>query len=140
MLLDPCARDAVDRAVAQFADKLVGVLAFGSYPRGAASASSDFDTLVVIDESLPLTRSLYRDWDAVPPGGSNRTLDPHFVHIPTLPSTGAGAWCEAAIDGVVLVERNGALTRHLAAVRAEIAAGHFIRRVVHGQPYWAVAA
>jgi predicted nucleotidyltransferase len=140
ILADPSARVAVERAVAQFADKLVGVLAFGSHARGEASAKSDFDILVAIDESIPVTRSLYRDWDATPRTALGQTLDPHFVHVPVARPITTGAWCEAAIDGVVLCEVNKALTRHLALVRAEIAAGHLVRRVVHGQPYWTVAA
>jgi hypothetical protein len=41
---------------------------------------------------------------------------------------------------VVLFERDGAVTRHLGAIRGEIAAGRLTRRSVHGQPYWTVAA
>jgi hypothetical protein len=143
LLIDEGARAAVERSLAQFSERLIGVLVFGSYARGNAAATSDVDLLVVVDSSIPLSRALYREWDADPPayfGIGALSIDPHFVHIPADVRTMPGAWCEAAIDGVVLFERDGALTRHLAAVRGDIATGRLVRRSVHGQPYWTVAA
>jgi hypothetical protein len=140
LLLDEGARAAIDRSLKQFSGKLLGVLVFGSYARGDAAATSDVDLLVVIDRAIPLTRALYREWDVAPPVWAERSIDPHFVHLPTDVRTMPGAWCEAAIDGVVLFEREGALTRRLAAVRGDIATGRLVRRSVHGQPYWTVAA
>jgi predicted nucleotidyltransferase len=131
---------SVERALALFEDRLVGVLAYGSYARGDAAPSSDVDLLVVVDPSIPLTRALYRDWDAAAPTWSERAVDPHFVHLSDHARTTGGAWCEAAIDGVVLFERKGAVTRKLAAVRGDIAAGRLVRRTLHGQPYWRAVA
>jgi predicted nucleotidyltransferase len=130
----------VERALALFEDRLVGVLVYGSYARGDAAPSSDVDLLVVVDSSIPLTRTLYRDWDADAPAWNGRAVDPHFVHLSGRARTAGGAWCEAAIDGVVLFEREGAVTRHLAAVRGDIAAGRLVRRSAHGQPYWTAVA
>lgn len=138
--VDDGARTVVDRLCAGLGENLVGVLVYGSCVRGEATATSDVDLLVVVDRTVPLTRALYRDWDVDPPAWDDRSVDPHFVHLPVDRRAMPGAWCEAAIDGVVLFEREGAVTRHLAAVRHEIASGRLVRRSVHGQPYWTVAA
>ncbi len=66
-------------------------------------------------------------------------LDPHFVH-PAEGMTFSGLWAEVAIDGQVLFDRCGWVHKHLIHVRRAIAAGRLVRRVVHGQPYWAEAA
>lgn len=140
LLIEDGAGVAVDRALALFDRRLVGVLVYGSYARGDATPASDVDLLVVIETSVPLTRALYRDWDAGSAAWNGRHLDPHFVHLPAHVRAVAGAWCEAALDGVVLCERDGALTRQLAAIRVEIAAGRLVRRSTHGQPYWTAVA
>jgi len=140
VLLEPGAAASVERSLAQFDALLAGVLVYGSYARGDATAASDVDLLVVVDSAVALTRALYRDWDAAPVEWEGRHVDPHFLHLPAGRRQAPGAWCEAAIDGVVLFERDGAVTRHLAAIRGEIAAGRLVRRSAHGQPYWTVAA
>ncbi|MCX6545144.1 MAG: nucleotidyltransferase domain-containing protein [Acidobacteria bacterium] len=140
LLIEDGAGAAVDRSLALFSERLVGVLVFGSFARGDAAATSDVDLLVVVDRSIPLARALYREWDIDPPAWGSRSIDPHFVQLPADVRAMPGAWCEAAIDGVVLFERDGVLTRHLAAVRGDIATGRLVRRSVHGQPYWTVAA
>ena len=67
-----------------------------------------------------------------------REVDPHFVHLPK-PGQATGAWGEAAVDGIVLHEREYAVSATLASVRREIAAGRLVRRIIHGQPYWVAA-
>jgi len=140
ILMEPGAAASVERSLAQFRTALAGVLVYGSYARGDATAASDVDLLVVVDSAIPLTRALYRDWDDAPAEWQGRHVDPHFLHLPVGRRPAPGAWCEAALDGVVLFERDGAVTRHLAAIRSEIAAGRLVRRSAHGQPYWTVAA
>jgi hypothetical protein len=51
-----------------------------------------------------------------------------------------GLWAEAALDGVVLFERGLVVSKRLAAVRRDIVAGRLVRRLAHGQPYWAAVA
>lgn len=126
----------VERALATFDDRLVGLVVYGSYARGDATPASDVDVLVVVDRSVALSRGLYRVWDSAPVRWGARAIDPHFVHLPSGGRSGAGPWAEAAIDGVVLLEHDGAVTRQLAATRGELAAGRLVRRTVHGQPYW----
>jgi predicted nucleotidyltransferase len=140
ILVECGAAASVERPLAQFGSALAGVLVYGSYARGDATSASDVDLLVVVDPAIPLTRALYRDWDVEPVEWQGRHVDPHFIHLPDDRRTAPGAWCEAAIDGVVLYERDGAVTRHLAAIRGDIAAGRLVRRSAHGQPYWTEAA
>jgi hypothetical protein len=51
-----------------------------------------------------------------------------------------GVWAEVAIAGVVVFERGRRISSRLVDIRHEIAAGKLVRRLVHGQPYWTVAA
>jgi len=139
-LTDDGASAVVARAQELLGAHLVGVVVYGSVPRGDATPASDVDVLLVVDDAMPVTREIYRKWDAAPVAWGSRPVDPHVVKLPEPARPSLGAWCEAAIDGVVLFERDGAVTRRLAAVRGDIAAGRIVRRSVHGQPYWAVAA
>ena len=119
--------------------QLVAVIVYGSWVRGEATAISDVDALIVVDPEVSLTRSLYRTWDKVPMTWHGRPVDPHFVHPPVGRIEG-GVWGEAALDGVVVFERDWQVSTELANIRRSIAAGRLVRRYVHGQPYWTVAA
>lgn len=132
------AADVVNRALAVAGDDVVGVIVYGSWARGSAGPGSDLDVLVVVDRKRELTRTLYADWDRAPLTWDGREVDPHFVH---LPKTGqaTGVWGEAAVDGILLFERELAVSAALAGVRRDIADGRLVRRTVHGQPYWVAA-
>lgn len=119
---------------------LIGVIAHGSWVRGEARASSDIDVMVVVDAGLPLTRGLYRDWDRATPTLLGRPLDAHFVHLPADPSHPSSVWCEIAVEGLLLSDRDGAIAGALIEVRRAMAQGRLVRRTAHGQPYWTVAA
>ena len=131
---------ALRRAVVLLGDALVGVVAFGSWVRGEAGATSDVDLLVVVDGQVALTRELYRRWDEGPVIWDGREVEPHFVHLPDPDAVTGGVWAEAAMDGVVVFERRLSVSRRLAAVRRHILSGRLVRRRVHGQPYWAEVA
>ncbi len=137
---DPGALAAVEAAGRVAGERLLGVVAFGSWARGQAGPDSDVDLLVVLEEGLPVTRELYRRWDLEPLEWNGHAVEPHFVHLPPVGRPGLGVWAEAAIDGLVLFERGFQVSRRLAAVRSEIAGGRIRRRTVHGQPYWVEAA
>jgi predicted nucleotidyltransferase len=119
---------------------LLGVIAHGSWVRGEARASSDIDVMVVVEPALHLTRGLYRDWDRETPTLLGRTVDAHFVHLPAVPSRPSSVWCELAVEGLLLSDREGTIAGALIAVRRAIAQGQLVRRTAHGQPYWTVAA
>lgn len=119
---------------------LIGVVVFGSWSRGEAAPGSDVDVLIVVDGSLPVSRALYRRWDADSVAWDGHAVEPHFVHLPAPDRRVAGLWGEVAIDGIVLFERGHRVSRRLAAVRRDIATGKVKRREVHGQGYWADVA
>jgi hypothetical protein len=119
---------------------LVGLALFGSAARGEMTASSDVDLLVVLAPGTELSRNLYRRWDdAVRPKASRRLrarLAAHFVTLPATVTDAGGLWCEVAVDGQVLVERDGLVSRFLRMVRDAMATGAVSRRLTHGHPYW----
>jgi len=131
---------AVAQAASLFGGSLRGVVAYGSWARGEAAAGSDVDLLVVLDEGVPLTRALYREWDQVPLEWAGRPVEAHFAHVPPAAHLAAGLWAEVALDGIVLFERGFGVSTRLAAIRRDIAAGRIVRREAHGQAYWTTAA
>jgi uncharacterized protein len=112
---------------------LIGVVLFGSMARGDSREGSDLDLLVVIRQSLPLTRSLYSRWDQrfAPDEGS-----PHFVHLPLDAMAAGSLWFEAAVDGIVLHDVDDEVARFLGSIRRLIASGKLTRRSAYGHPYW----
>lgn len=114
-------------------DSLRGVILFGSQARGESSASSDVDLLVVVSDTLELTREVYRRWDGICP---DRRLSPHFVHLPDSVSAAGSIWYEVALDGVILYARDQCASAFLQSVRRAIADGRLRRRYAHGHPYW----
>ena len=121
------------RAVA--GEALAAIVLHGSWARGEATPASDADALIVVDSRLPLSRDLYRAWDAQPIAWRGHRVDPQFVHLGVNGDI-SGLWAELAVDGIVVFERDWELSAHLARIRRRIAAGRLVRRVVHGQPYW----
>jgi hypothetical protein len=130
----------VERAAELFAERLIGVVAYGSWARQEMSDGSDVDVLVVLESGTPVTRALYRRWDERPIDWAGRSVEPHFVELPPDAAKAGGVWPEVAIDGIVLFEKGARLSACLAAVRRLIAAGRLVRRLVHGQPYWTEVA
>lgn len=126
----------VARAAEQFGENLVGVLVFGSWARGETVEQSDVDLLVIVGADVPIVRSLYHAWDAAAPTWEGRRLEVHFVHLPDVGEGPSGLWAEAALDGLVLFDRDFELSRRLIEIRKQIAAGAVRRRRAHGQPYW----
>jgi predicted nucleotidyltransferase len=118
----------------------MGVILHGSWSRGEARPGSDVDVLIVVDESVPLTRALYRAWDRQPISWENRPVDAHFIHVPRPLDRASGVWCEAAVEGRLLFDRRGGVEEALIAIRRAIAGGRLVRKHAHGQPYWTVAA
>ncbi|HEX7705176.1 MAG TPA: nucleotidyltransferase domain-containing protein [Thermoanaerobaculia bacterium] len=134
------APEAIANAARVASGALAGVAAFGSWTRGSLAESSDVDLLIVLDETRPIDRDLYRMWDEQPLTWEGHPVEPHFVHLPASGSAVSSVWAEVAVGGIVLFEREFAISRQLVAIRELIAAGRIVRRTIHGQPYWVEAA
>lgn len=140
LALEADAQALIARAADMLDDRLVGLVLHGSFARGDARQTSDVDALIVVETSIPLTRSLYRTWDSEPVTWGARPVDSHFVHLPEDPSQAGSVWCEAAIEGVVLIDPRGQVDAALRQVRRAIAVGRLVRKQVHGHPYWTKVA
>jgi len=120
--------------------QLEGVVLFGSAARGEMREGSDLDLLIVLRRAVRIARDLYSIWDAeiAPPVEPHypRT-SPHFVALPSDPASAGGLWLEAALDGVILWDPQLRVARILRLLRQEIAHGSLVRKLAHGQPYWA---
>ncbi len=130
------AAEVILRAVDSFADRLVGVIAHGSWARGDLADSSDVDLLIVVSDEVPLTRDLYRDWDQEPLRLDSRSVEAHFVHLPAAGDPISGSWAEVALDGIALLDPDLLIRRRLIEIRQRVAAGEVVRRTAGGQPYW----
>jgi len=115
---------------------LVGVVVYGSYARDELGVGSDVDLLVVLRADKPITRALYREREGEVSDWNGREIDLHFVHLPMPDDRVSGSWAEAAVCGIVLYERDLAVSRRLIGIRERIAAGRLTRRMSQGQPYW----
>jgi predicted nucleotidyltransferase len=116
-------------------ESLSGILLFGSTARGEGREGSDVDLMIVVGSELPLTRALYERWDQGIDGASSR-LSPHFVHIPDDEREAGSLWFEAAVDGIVLLDRGGRIARFLRTLRRSMAEGKLRRKSAYGHPYW----
>jgi predicted nucleotidyltransferase len=127
------------RAASQFGEALVSVIVYGSWARNELVGDSDVDVLLIVDDTVEITRDLYRNWDDDELSWYSRELDVHFAHAPRNAEEAGGMWLEAALDGAVLYDRDLRLSRTLAELRSLIASGKIARYHSHGQPYWVKA-
>jgi predicted nucleotidyltransferase len=127
------------RAASQFGEALVGVIVYGSWARDELAGESDVDVLLVVDDTVTITRDLYRTWDENALSWYSRELDVHFAHPPMSVEEAGGMWLEVAMDGAVLYDRDLRLSRTLGALRSLIASGRIARHHIHGQSYWVKA-
>lgn len=125
------------RARGILGDSLLGIVAFGSWTRGDESPSSDLDILLVADDGVPISRDLYREWDAEPPlSWHGRPGSPHFAHMRSGCDPVSGFWAEVALDGLVVFDPEWVVSRYLVTLRRRISDGEIERRVAGGRAYW----
>jgi hypothetical protein len=117
-------------------ESLLAVVLFGSVARGEPRGGSDVDLLIVVSSDLPLSRRLYQRWDERLAGEGSDPYTPHFVHLPAGVEQAGSIWFETAVDGVVLYDRGGRVSRFLGRVRRAMADGRLVRRRAYGHPYW----
>lgn len=114
-------------------DSLLGIVLFGSVARGESREGSDLDLLVVLNQDRALGRALYSTWDE---HFGTTHKSPHFVHIPGTATDAGSLWMETAVDGIILYDRGGTVSRFLGGIHRLMASGKLRRRFVHGHPYW----
>ena len=135
--LDEGAVAIVKRARAVLGESLLGIVAFGSWTRGDESPSSDLDILLVADDGVPISRDLYRKWDAEPRlSWHGHRVSPHFAHMRPGYDPISGFWAEIALDGLVVFDPEWVVSRYLVTLRRRISAGEIGRRVAGGRAYW----
>ena len=112
-------------------ENLHGIILFGSFARGTQNDNSDIDILIVIKNSLPLTRDLYRNFSF-----KNERISIHFAHLPMNGAEAGSLWLECAIDGKILLDSEASIQNKLREIRNYILSGKAIRKETHGQGYW----
>ena len=120
--------------------EIVGIILFGSVARGEATSESDFDLLIVLPSDQEINRNLYREWDKSVAAQASRLVDrvvnPHFVSLPSDIYAVGSLWFEVSLDGVILFDKMGDVSKALSTIRHRIAAGEIARHDSHGQIYW----
>jgi hypothetical protein len=119
----------------EFGPGLLGCVLFGSRARGEASDTSDADLLVIVRADIALRRSLYRRWDGRIPQ-QKLEINPHFVHTPAHAHAAGSLWLESAVDGILLSDTKGKISRALNDIRKAIEDGAIRRYWSHGHPFW----
>lgn len=119
---------------------LVGLVLFGSFPRGQSDSSSDIDLLLVLPTGGELSRDCYTRWDrGLEPllrSVTHRRVSPQFVTLPKNLEQAGSLWLEVAREGIILWEENLKLSTFLHGLRSHIESRAFVRKESHGQPYW----
>lgn len=132
--------EITESLISFFKDKLIGILLFGSAARGEQTSASDIDLLLVLSPSTPLNRNLYSEWDrfaATLSSKFGKKISPQFTHLPKNYDTAGSIWYEAAIDGIILWEKERAhISSFITKVRKAMAEGKITRKESHGHPYW----
>lgn len=119
-------------------DHLQAILIYGSQARGDANNSSDLDLLIVFTNLTRPSRHLYEIWDDKISPHLPEPVNPSFVGDPlrSKDSSTSGLWLEIAIDGIMIWQSGPAVQNYLQRLRSEIAAGVYVRKYIHGQPFW----
>lgn len=138
---DPELQAVVTRSRRLFEHSLAGVLVHGSWARGEEQDGSDVDVLIVVDDGVSIDRETYRLWDAAGElAVDGHPVEVHFARPLSEAEAVTPLWAEIATDGIVVFERDHAVSRFLSRIRGQIASGRLVRRIVHGQPYWTEVA
>lgn len=131
---NPVAASAVRQRLEEFfEDALLGIVLFGSRARGEGATHSDYDYLVVVDQSVTIDRKLYRLVDNV---FDDPLVSCHVVKLPMNMDNVGSLWLEVAIDGIVEYDSNLRVQSFLRSIRKQVALGRWLRKVAHGHPYW----
>ncbi len=111
---------------------------FGSQARGDAWDSSDTDLLLCLTRAAELNRTIYSRWDELVDrsgGKFTESISPHFAVLPESAEVAGSLWFEVATDGIVLWDRQLAVSKFLVAVRRYLCLKDvsLVRRAVLGE-------
>jgi len=131
-------RSLIAGAIERWGADLAGLLLFGSAVRGEATRESDIDLLLVLKPTVRISRGLYLEWDVLAETFEpcDRRVSPQCVVLPEDVDAAGGLWYEVALEGVVLWERDLAVSALLRRLREGMARGELRRAMIHGNPYW----
>ena len=116
----------------KYRDNFLGMILFGSVARGEARDGSDTDILIVLSSEIPIVRSLYEDWNME----LENNISVHLTHLPRNAEEAGSLWLECALDGKLLYDKHGGISRILTKIKERITSGKIIRKITHGQGYW----
>lgn len=119
----------------EFKSGLWGVLVFGSWVKKQEFASSDVDLLILLDQKIVLSRSLYQIWDEAMDDHSPPIINPHFVHLPKGKEFGS-LWLEVVKNHHILFDKKSSLQNILDQIHGYVMMGQVSQKISHGQPYW----
>lgn len=119
-----------------FSKKLIGVVLFGSTARGDNKSTSDLDLLIVLDDTVAITRDLYRLWSDAIENKVSSPYSPQLTHLPKNLNQVTSLWLEAALEGEIFFERDALLRRTIFKIKNKIAAGEYKRKISYGHHYW----
>lgn len=127
-------RRITERVRKVYGTRLRGIFAFGSRIVGGARTDSDLDLAIWLAGPLR-RRDTWLPW-VEEFGGNAVTLDPTF--LTTASFADPPPWLLEAVRGGVVIyfDPDGTLARHLAALRADLDAGRYHRRLFMGLPYY----
>ena len=134
--IDSSISDAIAWAKRVTLDSVESVFVFGSFARSEMRDGSDFDLLFVCKNALDIKRSLYKQWLQKEFKYKGYPISGQFVKLPELGGHISSLWAELALEGIALMDQSLRASRYLNYVRSEMASGHLIRKIHHGQPYW----
>lgn len=115
---------------------LEGIVLFGSHARGTATASSDFDILIVLSPEVPLKAKLYAEWESDLAPHLSAQFSPHFIHLPRDASHVGSLWLEVSLEGKVLFDPHSTVQDFLNKLRDKVSSGDYTRKMSYGVPYW----
>lgn len=119
-----------------FADKLAGVVLFGSQVNHTSTDASDLDVLIVLDSRVRINRSLYSWWDDAIAWKGRAEASPQFVNLPKGAGEAGSIWFEVAMASEILWERGRVISSVIRKLKKFIEDDRIRRHFVSGQTYW----
>lgn len=134
--LNPALSPILKNLQEKFRGALVSLLAFGSRVSGQTTSASDLDLLIVLDDTIPIERTLYSWWEERISHNEDFEISPHFVHLPKQAMDAGSLWFEVALNHRTSWDPKFEATRFIEKIRRFISEDKIRRYWSHGHPYW----